>query len=82
GREGELFIPEQYGRVMNNNQVAQALRDAMFMSGSGGGRASGGTVTTDRSVHNTYTINAMYKQEPAITLSQHLQILNYLGGRA
>jgi hypothetical protein len=82
GREGELFIPEQYGRVMNNNQVAQALRDAMFMSGSGGGRASGGTVTTDRSVHNTYHINAQYKQEPVLTLSQHLKILSTLGGRA
>jgi len=82
GREGELFIPEQYGRVMNNHQVAQALRDAMFMSGSGGGRASGGTVTTDRSVHNTYHINAQYKQEPVLTLSQHLKILSTLGGRA
>lgn len=81
-REGELFVPEQYGRVMNNHQVAQALRDAMFMSGSGGGRASGGTVTTDRSVHNTYHINAQYKQEPVLTLSQHLKILSTLGGRA
>ena len=80
-REGELFVPEQYGRVMNNHQVAQAIREAMFASNAGGGR-TGGAVTTDRSVHNTYTINAMYKQEPAITLSQHLQILNYLGGRA
>jgi len=81
-REGELFIPEQYGRVMNNHQVAQAIRDAMFTSNAGGGSSGGSSVTTDRSVHNTYHINAMYKQEPAITLSQHLQILNYLGGRA
>lgn len=82
GREGEMFIPEKYGRVMNNHQVAQMMRDAMFMSGSGGGRASGGTVTTDRSVHNTYHINAQYKQEPVLTLSQHLKILSTLGGRA
>jgi len=81
-REGELFVPEQYGRVMNNHQVAQAIRDAMFTSNAGGGSSGGSSVTTDRSVHNTYHINAMYKQEPAITLSQHLQILNYLGGRA
>jgi hypothetical protein len=82
GREGELFVPEQYGRVMNNHQVAQAIREAMFASNAGGGSSGGSSVTTDRSVHNTYHINAMYKQEPAITLSQHLQILNYLGGRA
>jgi hypothetical protein len=80
-REGELFIPEQYGRVMNNHQVAQMMRDAMFTSNAGGGR-TGGAVTTDNSRQITYNINAMYKQEPAITLSQHLQILNYLGGRA
>jgi len=82
GREGEMFIPEKYGRVMNNHQVAQAIRDAMFTSNAGGGSSGGSSVTTDRSVHNTYHINAQYKQEPAITLSQHLQILNYLGGRA
>lgn len=81
GREGELFIPEQYGRVMNNHQVAQAIRDAIFMSGSGSGRSGGSPVTTDRSVHNTYHINAQYKQEPALTLSQHLKILSTLGGR-
>jgi len=81
-REGELFIPEQYGRVMNNHQVAQMMRDAMFLSPAAGARAGGGTVSTDNSRHASYTINAMYKQEPAITLSQHLQILNYLGGRA
>ena len=80
-REGELFVPEQYGRVMNNHQVAQAIREAMFASNAGGGR-TGGAVTTDNSRQITYNINAMYKQEPAITLSQHLQILNYLGGRA
>jgi len=80
-REGELFVPEQYGRVMNNHQVAQAIRDAMFASNAGGGR-TGGAVTTDRSVHNTYNINAQYKQEPVLTLSQHLKILSTLGGRA
>ena len=80
-REGELFVPEQYGRVMNNHQVAQAIRDAMFASNAGGGR-TGGAVTTDRSVHNTYNINAQYKQEPVLTLSQHLRILSTLGGRA
>jgi len=66
---------------MNNHQVAQAIREAMFASNAGGGR-TGGAVTTDNSRQITYNINAMYKQEPAITLSQHLQILNYLGGRA
>jgi len=81
GREGEMFVPEQYGRVMNNHQVAQAIRDAMFTSNAGGGR-TGGAVTTDRSVHNTYHINAQYKQEPVLTLSQHLKILSTLGGRA
>ncbi len=82
GREGEMFIPEQYGRVMNNHQVAQMMRDAMFLSPAAGARAGGGTVSTDNSRHASYTINAMYKQEPVLTLSQHLQILNYLGGRA
>jgi hypothetical protein len=28
GREGELFIPEKYGRVMNQAEVAQLLREA------------------------------------------------------
>jgi len=80
-REGELFVPEQYGRVMNNHQVAQAIRDAMFASNAGGGR-TGGAVTTDNSRHITYSINAQYKQEPVLTLSQHLKILSTLGGRA
>jgi len=80
-REGEMFVPEQYGRVMNNHQVAQAIRDAMFASNAGGGRA-GGAVTTDNSRHITYSINAQYKQEPVLTLSQHLKILSTLGGRA
>jgi len=80
-REGELFVPEQYGRVMNNHQVAQAIRDAMFASTAGGGR-TGGAVTTDNSRHITYNINAQYKQEPVLTLSQHLKILSTLGGRA
>jgi len=80
-REGELFVPEQYGRVMNNHQVAQAIREAMFASNAGGGR-TGGAVTTDNSRHITYNINAQYKQEPVLTLSQHLKILSTLGGRA
>lgn len=80
-REGELFVPEQYGRVMNNHQVAQAIREAMFASNAGGGR-TGGAVTTDNSRHITYSINAQYKQEPVLTLSQHLKILSTLGGRA
>ena len=80
-REGELFVPERYGRVMNNHQVAEAIRDAMFTSNAGGGR-SGGSVTTDNSRHITYSINAQYKQEPVLTLSQHLKILSTLGGRA
>jgi len=29
GREGELFIPETYGRVMNQHEVAMALREAL-----------------------------------------------------
>ena len=82
GREGEMFIPEKYGRVMNNHQVAQMMRDAMFTSNAGGGSSGGSSVTTDRSVHNTYHINAQYKQEPVLTLSQHLKILSTLGGRA
>jgi len=80
-REGELFVPEQYGRVMNNHQVAQAIREAMFASNAGGGR-TGGAVTTDNSRHITYNINAQYKHEPVLTLSQHLKILSTLGGRA
>ncbi len=80
-REGELFVPEQYGRVMNNHQVAQAIREAMFASNAGGGR-TGGAVTTDNSRQITYNINAQYKQEPVLTLSQHLKILSTLGGRA
>jgi len=81
-REGELFVPEQYGRVMNNHQVAQMLRDAMFISPTGAARAGGGAVSTDNSRHFSYTINAMYKQEPVLTLSQHLKILSTLGRRA
>ncbi len=66
---------------MNNHQVAQAIREAMFASNAGGGR-TGGAGTTDNSRQITYSINAQYKQEPVLTLSQHLKILSTLGGRA
>jgi hypothetical protein len=29
-REGELFIPEKYGRVMSNHEVAMAMREALM----------------------------------------------------
>lgn len=79
GREGELLLPEQYGRVMSNREVAQMFRDALLKAentkqGSGQNTNS----TSNRNV--TYNVNATYKGEPILTLSDHLRILSTLEG--
>lgn len=81
GREGELLIPEKYGRVMSNTEVAQAMRDAMIMRASAN---SGQTTNTTNNTNKTvnYNVNAMYKDEPVLTLSEHLHILAKLEGTA
>jgi hypothetical protein len=52
-RDGELLIPERYGRVMNQMEVIQAMREAMSPSGvTSSQKASQETV-----INNYYTLN-------------------------
>lgn len=51
GREGELLIPERYGRVMSATEVSQMLRDALTPR-----RESGG-VRGEQVVNNNYYYN-------------------------
>lgn len=81
GREGELLIPEKYGRVMSNVEVAQAMREALIMSASANS-GQGNTTTTNSNNNVTYNVHAMYKEEPVLTLSEHLRIMATLEGRA
>ena len=78
GREGEMLIPSEYGRVMSNHEVAQAIRDAQSMTEGIGGN----TNTSNTTNHNvTYQVNSpQYKNEPVLTLSEHLRILSTLEG--
>jgi hypothetical protein len=80
GREGELLIPEKYGRVMSNVEVAQAMRDALIMNASA--NSGQGNTTTTNSNNVTYNVHATYKEEPVLTLSEHLRIMATLEGRA
>lgn len=77
GREGELLVTEKYGRVMSNHEVAMAIRDAIIGAGNAIGGQAGAPSTTNQ---YTYNINAQYKEEPVLTLSEHLSILRTLEG--
>jgi hypothetical protein len=80
GREGEVFIPETYGRVMSAHEVAMMVREAFspFSGGSSKKVDSGQVPTSNKNV--TYNINASYKGEPVLSLSEHLRILGTLEG--
>lgn len=76
GREGELLIPSQYGRVLSNREVSQVIRDAELMQRS---------TMTSQNVNNStskvvnYNIGSpQYKSEPVLTMSEHLRILSTL----
>lgn len=62
GREGELLIPEQYGRVLSNHEVAQVMREAL-MGGGAESRNNGG----QRQVVNNYNyvLNMPTSSNPA-----------------
>ena len=49
GREGEMLIPEQYGRVLSNHEVAQVMRDALMGGGGGEKNGAGSTVINNYS---------------------------------
>lgn len=56
GREGELLLPQQYGRVMSNTEVALAMREAFNMSQDGDKAQSNKRPEPNRNV--SVTVNA------------------------
>jgi hypothetical protein len=59
GREGELFIPSQYGRVMSQTELAQAIRDAFGRNGS-----QSGTQNVSNVVNNYYNLTMPTSNRP------------------
>jgi len=51
GREGELLLPEQYGRVLSNHEVAMVLREAI-----GGGGNTSNQHQTVNNYYNNYSL--------------------------
>lgn len=71
GREGELFLPEIYGRVMNAHEVAMAMREALLPDAESG--KSGGSykqaevmktvqVTVNATVANDYDMDKLTRE--------------------
>ena len=59
GREGELFIPSQYGRVMSQTELAQAIRDAFGRNGS-----QSGTQNVSNVVNSYYNLTMPTSNRP------------------
>ena len=57
GRDGELLIPEKYGRVLNQVEVAQALREA-FKPESESGKSGGSYKQPETQKNVSVTVNA------------------------
>ena len=79
GREGEMLLTEKYGRVMSNHEVSQAIRDAQLMTQAAVPSQNVNNANNSNNRNVTYQINSpQYKNEPVLTLSEHLRILSTL----
>lgn len=78
GREGELLIPERYGRVMSSVEVVQAMRDALI-----GGSGAGGNRGSDQQVVNNYYYNynlTMPTSSNPADVAMAFELMQALGG--
>jgi len=75
GREGELLLPEKYGRVLSNMEVAQVVRGALTGGESGGTSREKPNVTTN----NYYTLNMPTSSNPA-DVGMAFELMQSLGG--
>ena len=77
GREGELLVPEQYGRVLSNHEVAQVMRDAMMGAGAGNG-GNGGNKPQVINNYN-YVLNMPTSNSPS-DVAMAYELMQALGG--
>jgi hypothetical protein len=77
GREGEMLIPSQYGRVLSNHEVAQVMREAIAGGGDKGSKSDKPSVTTNY----YYTLNMPTSNNPA-DVGMAFDLMKSLGGMA